>query len=237
MAFVVITHQHPGHTSLLPELLGKATAIPVVEAADGLKVEPNHVYVSPPGGYLAILNGTLHRMETEKKEAPHLPIDYFFRSLAEDQKEQGHLHHPLRHGHRRHARLEGDQGRVGHGDGAAGAVGQIRRDAEQRGRDGARGLRAAGGGDAGQLVAYARGPYPDGATRAADVTRGTAEPMQKIFVLLRSRTGHDFSSYKSSTIRRRIERRMNLHQIKGPASMSATSRKTRTRSTSCSRSC
>jgi len=53
-----------------------------------MKVEPNHVYVSPPGGHLAILGGTLHRMETEKKEAPHLPIDYFFRSLAMDQKDK-----------------------------------------------------------------------------------------------------------------------------------------------------
>ena len=88
MAFVVITHQHPGHTSLLPELLGKITNLMVRQAADGLKVEPNHVYVSPPGGHLAILGGTLHRMETEKKEAPHLPIDYFFRSLAMDQKDK-----------------------------------------------------------------------------------------------------------------------------------------------------
>ena len=57
MAFVVITHQHPGHTSLLPELLGKNTELKVVQAADGLKVEPNCVYVSPPGGQLAILGG------------------------------------------------------------------------------------------------------------------------------------------------------------------------------------
>ena len=62
MAFVVITHQHPGHTSLLPELLGKITGIKVLVAADGMRVEPNRVYVSPPGGSLAMLGGTLHRM-------------------------------------------------------------------------------------------------------------------------------------------------------------------------------
>ncbi len=88
MAFIVITHQHPGHTSLLPELLGKITELKVITADDGMKVEPNHVYVSPPGGYLALLHGTLHRMESETKTAPHLPIDSFFRSLAEDQKER-----------------------------------------------------------------------------------------------------------------------------------------------------
>ena len=66
MAFVVVTRQHPGHTSLLPELLGKITKLPVVPAADGLWVEAGHVYVSPPGGSLAIYNGTLHRIESEK---------------------------------------------------------------------------------------------------------------------------------------------------------------------------
>jgi two-component system CheB/CheR fusion protein len=88
MAFVVVTHQHPGHTSLLPELLGKETEMPVAEAVDGTTLAPNHVYVGPPGGHLAILNGTLHRMETDKETAPRLPIDYFFRSLAEDQQER-----------------------------------------------------------------------------------------------------------------------------------------------------
>lgn len=88
MAFVAVTHQHPGHTSLLPELLSRDTEMPVVEASDGVKIEPNHVYVGPPGGVLAILNGTLHRMETDDDKAPRLPVDYFFRSLAIDLKER-----------------------------------------------------------------------------------------------------------------------------------------------------
>ena len=88
MAFVVLTHQHPGHVCLLPDLLGKLTKMPVVVASDGMKLEPNHVYVCPPGGHLSILNRTLRRMETEKEESPRLPIDYFFRSLADDQKER-----------------------------------------------------------------------------------------------------------------------------------------------------
>jgi CheB methylesterase len=89
MGFVVVTHQHPGHTSLLPELLGKCTDLKVVPATDGLRVKPNCVYVGPPDGQLAIVNSFLHRRETsEKREAPRLPIDYFFRSLAEDHKEK-----------------------------------------------------------------------------------------------------------------------------------------------------
>ena len=67
-----------------------------------------------------------------------------------------------------------------------------------------------------RLVAYAKGPYlallgPDAANEAT-----LPEPMLKVIVLLRSRSGHDFSAYKPTTIRRRIERRMNLHQVKGP---------------------
>src|SRR5262249_55406428 len=63
------------------------TRLPVVEASDGVDVRPDHVYIGPPGGHLAILNGTLHRMETNSKQV-HLPIDYFLRSLATDQKEK-----------------------------------------------------------------------------------------------------------------------------------------------------
>ena len=88
MGFVVVTHQHPGHKSLLAEILGKATTLPVVDASDGLAVEPNHVYVAPPGGYLAVLNGVLQRIDKTRTDSPHLPIDYFFRSLADDQKER-----------------------------------------------------------------------------------------------------------------------------------------------------
>ena len=69
LAFVVVTHQHPGHTSLLPELLRKCTRMRVLVAADGVAVEPNCIYMSPPEGYLAILNGTLHLMEPDEPGA------------------------------------------------------------------------------------------------------------------------------------------------------------------------
>ena len=52
MAFVVVTHQHPGHTSLLPELLGKCTDLKVEQASDGLKLKPNYVYIGPPADSL-----------------------------------------------------------------------------------------------------------------------------------------------------------------------------------------
>jgi two-component system CheB/CheR fusion protein len=87
MAFVVVSHQHAGHVSLLPSLLSKRTAMPVVEATDGMNVEANRVYLAPGGTHLAILHGTLHFMESDSQERVPLPIDYFFRSLAEDQKQ------------------------------------------------------------------------------------------------------------------------------------------------------
>ena len=86
MAFVVVSHQHAGHVSLLPSLLGKCTAMPVVEATDGMEVKVNRAYLAPGGTNVAILHGTLHLMEPVSQERVPLPIDYFFRSLAEDQK-------------------------------------------------------------------------------------------------------------------------------------------------------
>ena len=85
--FVVVTHQHPGHVSMLPALLARSTNMPVVEASDGLRVEPNHVYVGLPGGLLEIAGGVLHRVNADSATAPHLPIDHFFRSLGGDLRE------------------------------------------------------------------------------------------------------------------------------------------------------
>ena len=84
MAFVVVSHQHAGHVSLLPSLLSRCTAMSVVEATDRMEVEPNRVYLAPGGTNLAILHGILHLMEPVSQERVPLPIDYFLRSLADD---------------------------------------------------------------------------------------------------------------------------------------------------------
>jgi two-component system CheB/CheR fusion protein len=214
MAFVVVTHQHPAHRSLLPELLAKSTVLPVIPVTHGMRVRPDHVYVETPGAQLAILNGVLHRMETDRKEAPRQPIDYFFRSLAEDQKDRA-------------------IGIILSGTGTDGTLGlkaiksqlgmamvQQAQTAKYAGMPSS--AVAAGQADyvlpppamPGQLMAYVRGscfaaPLP------SDAPEISSEPLRKIFLMLRSRTGHDFSAYKATTIRRRIDRRMNLHQIKG----------------------
>jgi two-component system, chemotaxis family, CheB/CheR fusion protein len=215
MAFVVVSHLHPGHTSMLPELLGKATRLPVVEASDGLRVKPDHVYVSPAGGHLAILNGILHRMETDSKQI-HLPIDYFLRSLATDQKEKAVCIILSGTGTDGTLGLKAVKAELG-----MSMVQQVE-SAKYAGMPSS----AIGTGLADfvlppasmskQLVAYAKGPYLATPAEKEEEEQAALEPIQKIFVLLRERVGHDFSGYKASTIWRRIDRRMNLHQLKNP---------------------
>ena len=212
---MVVTHLHPGHVSLLPELLGKCTCMPVMTAGDGMLVEPNTVYMSLPDGYLAILHGTLHLMEPDEAGLLRLPIDYFFRSLAEDQKDRA-------------------VGIVLSGTGTDGTLGL-------KAIKGAAGMTMAQEPDSAkysgmpasaiatglvdyispverlpqQLVAYTEGPYLVSTGQELG-EEGLSEPLQKIIVLLRARAGNDFSVYKANTIRRRIERRINVHQLKGP---------------------
>ena len=77
MAFVL----DPKHISLLPELMSRATAIPVAEVSDGIQVEPNHIYIMPPNYSLALLHGILHLMPRPDVRGKHLPIDDFLHSL------------------------------------------------------------------------------------------------------------------------------------------------------------
>ena len=210
MAFVVVSHQHAGHVSLLPSLLSKCTAMPVVEATDGMAVEPNRVHMAPGGINLAMLHGTLHIMESDSQDRVPLPIDYFFRSLAEDQKQRA-------------------VGIILSGTGTDGTLGlraikdesgltiaQEPSSAKYQGMP--RSAIAAGVVDvvkpAGQmsepLLAYTRSltrparPFPE---------HEGSQTLRKIFILLRDRTGNDFTLYKENTIHRRIERRMHVHQI------------------------
>src|SRR5215831_13621285 len=217
IAFVVVTHQHPGHTSMLPELLRRKTDMIVVEASEGARLEPNHVYVGPPGGQMAILDGRLHRMETDKKEAPRLPIDYFFRSLATDQRERAICVILSGTGTDGTLGLKAIKGESGM------AMVQQPQSAKYAGMPSS--AIATGVADyvlppasmPQQLVAYVKGAYLTAGTISAELPTVYLEPLQKIFALLRIRTGNDFSVYKTNTIRRRIERRMNVHQIKKPS--------------------
>lgn len=84
MAFVLVQHLDPRHESMLTSLLGRVSRVPVHEVRDGMRVEPNQVYVIPPNRNLGLLHGTLQLLPREEGRGRYLPIDYFFSRLAED---------------------------------------------------------------------------------------------------------------------------------------------------------
>ena len=83
-AIVLVQHLDPTHESSLSEILGRTTRMPVKEASDGLPVERNHVYVIPPNAELTIANRVLKLSPRDQTRGPHMPIDHFLRSLAQD---------------------------------------------------------------------------------------------------------------------------------------------------------
>jgi two-component system CheB/CheR fusion protein len=212
VAFVVIQHLDPTHKGMLVELLQRSTEMPVLQAKDHLTVERDHVYVIPPNKDMSLLHGRLHLMPQAAPRGLNLPIDFFFRSLAEDQHERS-------------------IGVILSGMGSDGTLG-LRAIKEKAGAAFVQALPSAkfesmprsvieaGLADVvapveelpEKILAYSqRAPHIN---RAAlpfeDKAQGSLE---KVFILLRTQTGNDFSLYKRSTIYRRIERRMGLHQI------------------------
>lgn len=87
MAFVLVPHLNPDHRSILAEILQSFTAMPVAQAIDQIRVEKNHIYIIPPNREMAIFNGVLQLSLPDKARGRRMPIDNFFRSLADDQAE------------------------------------------------------------------------------------------------------------------------------------------------------
>ena len=213
IAFVVIAHLDPTHVSLLPELIQRHTKMPVIPIKDGMTVEPNHVYVIPPNKQLTLLNGTLLLLELPQPRALNLPIDFFFRSLAKDQG-SGAICIILSG-----TGSDGTQG-LKEIKGCAGMV-MVQDEASAKYDGMPRSAIATGLADfvlapdlmPEQLIKYTR--HTVFKAPAEDIpARGMASnELQKIYIALRARSDHDFSQYKKNTIYRRIERRMNVHQI------------------------
>ena len=214
IAFVVVTHQHPDQPSMMHELVGRKTRMPVREVRTNTKVLPNHVYTATPGRNLAMINGSLQPMEPDKRAPFPLPIDYFFRSLAQDQRERavGII-----------LSGTGSDGTLGLKEIKA-ALGMVMVQQEQSAGYAGMPHSAIATGQVdyvlppkempAQLTAYCGGARAS-VTRTLEVEDqvAPADGLQQVFVLLRSRVGHDFSQYKESTIGRRIERRMNVHHL------------------------
>ena len=215
MAFVVVQHLSPDHQSILTDLVRRFTRMEVFEVEDGMTVRPNCAYIIPPNHELAYLHGTLHLLDASQPRSARLPIDFFFRSLALDLRERaiGIVLSGMGSDGTQGARaIKAEGGMVmaqtpesTEFDGmprsaiATGLVDYTLPPAEMPAR----------------LVTYAAGafsgrPSAMGATSSASETEAA---LKKIFILLRAQTSHDFSQYKPSTIHRRVERRMVVHQV------------------------
>ncbi len=216
MGFVVVMHQAAKHVSLLPELISRCTTMDVGPIWDRVAVQPNAVYIVPPGKNVDMLNGVLHLTDLPPNHAAPLPIDYFFRSLAQDQRETAVA-----------IVLSGTGA-----DGTAGLSpikgesGMVMVQSIESARFSGMPQHAVDSGLAdyvcsptempSQLVAYARGPFLKMPSLVKNPPPGIEQSLPEILLTLRRRCGHDFSGYKATTICRRIERRMNVHQIVEP---------------------
>ncbi|WP_445369640.1 chemotaxis protein CheB [Methylomonas sp. BW4-1] len=214
VAFVVIQHLDPDHQGMLPELLQRVTPLTVIQTGDRMKVQADWIYVIPPNKDLSILHGKLHLLEPLAPRGLRLPIDSFFRALADDQHERatGVILSGMG--------SDGTLGLRAIKENAGLAVVQAPESAQFDSMP--RSAVNAGLADIvappvelwGKILAYLkhnpRGlhPVPD-----MGVELKNQSALEQIVILLRERTGNDFSLYKKNTIYRRIERRMGLHQI------------------------
>jgi two-component system CheB/CheR fusion protein len=213
MAFVLVQHLAPDHKSLLTDLIRRCTRMQVFEVEDGMEVKPNCTYIIPPNRNMAFLNGTLQLFEPTAPRGQRLPIDFFFRSLAHDLRDRAIcivLSGTGSDGALGVRAIKGEGGMV-----MAQNPGSTEFDGMPRSAI-ATGLvdyELPPAEMPAQLIAYvthAFGKLPRPAIAPAVKTENA---LKKISVLLRAHSGHDFSQYKTSTINRRIERRMAVHQI------------------------
>ena len=176
-----------------------------------MPLEPEHVYVIPPGAYLAIRDGALRLSKPRERHGARLPFDFFLRSLAEECGERAICVILSGTGSRWQPRTEGDQGEGRARHRAEPGRGRLRRHAAQRDRDRRRRSRAPGGENSGSLAKYARRMSRHGRSRRTSIGRSdTPSGWREIIDLLRTRTSHDFTLYKPGTLQRRIERRMAM---------------------------
>jgi PAS domain S-box len=212
IAFVLVQHLDPTHPSALTTLVKRYTQMSVTLVEDGMQMVANTIYIIPPDRDMATLNGRLHLMTPNAPRGLRRPIDFFFRSLAQDQRERAIC--IILSG-------TGSDGSLGVREikGAGGMV--MAQDPESAKYNGMpRSAIATGLVDfilppedmPNHLVAFVRRSNfanPDVPVAISQELRDTG----KILVMLRAQTGHDFSYYKPTTIIRRIQRRMALNQV------------------------
>jgi two-component system CheB/CheR fusion protein len=207
-AFVVVVHLDPGHQSELPNILAARTRMPVAQVSGRVRLEPRHVYVIPPNRQLTVTDQHLAIAEFDEPRWQRAPIDLFFRSLAAQRGDDFAI---VLSG-------AGSDGSVGiKAVKEAGGIILVQDPDEAEYGSMPRSAVATGLADfvlplreiAGRLPELIRNRR-NGQLNVLDETDG--EAMQRILSHLRVRSGHDFSNYKKSTIRRRIARRMQVQR-------------------------
>lgn len=212
MAFVLVPHLDPTQKGIMPEIIQRITKMQVFRVEDGMKVQPNNIYVIPPNKDMSIFHCTLHLLEPEAPRGLRMPIDHFFRHLAEDQQEKAVCIILSGMGSDGTLGLKAIKEKLGMAmvqDPETAKYDVMPRNAIETG-----------------LVDYVLAPdampeklisYVTHVThvpKVKPVVEGSAlSALPKILLLLRDKTGHDFSLYKKNMLYRRIERRMSVHQI------------------------
>ena len=211
MAYIVVQHLDPTHKGMLPELLQRISKLKVTQVKNNMLVLPNCVYVIPPNKTLSISKGVLHLHKLLPGRGQRLPIDLFFQSLADDQKELA-------------------VGVILSGMGSDGSLG-LRAIKEKNGitlvqepstakfdsmpRNAIDSVTINIVGAPGELPSRLADSFKQIPILRTDLNLGAKDKssLEKIIGLLRVYTGNDFSSYKKNTVYRRIERRMIIHKI------------------------
>lgn len=212
LAFVLVPHLDPTHKGLMPELLQRATSMNVLEVEDGMKVEPDHIYVIPPNKDMTIMHGILQLLEPTMPRGMRMPIDFFFRHLASDQREKAIAIILSGMG------TDGTLGLKSIKEKLGTVMVQDPQSAKYSGmpqsaiNTGLIDYVAPAFELPDRLMKHAHQYYQIREVPPAENEDATAA-LQKIFALVRAQTGNDFSLYKKSTVNRRIERRMSVHQI------------------------
>ena len=216
MAFVIVQHLDPTRKGIMQELLQRATRMRVIQVKDCTTVRPDCVYVIPPNKDMSILHGVLHLLKPVAVRGLRLPIDYFLRSLAQDQQE-----HSI--------------GVILSGMGSDGTLGLraikekagvvlVQEPATAKFDSMPRSAIDAGLADIvapveelpGRILTYLQRTPLLARTEVATEDKARSA-LEKVVILLRTHSGNDFSFYKRNTLYRRIERRMGIHQLRNMA--------------------
>jgi len=212
LAYVIVQHMEQNRKDILVELLQSATTMKVVKVKENTSVQPDSVYVIPLNKEMSIRHRVLHLSDFSVPHSLHLPIDFFFRSLADDLQERsiGVILSGMG--------TDGTEGLKAIKE--RGGVAFIKEPSSAKFDSLPRSAIEAGLADVVSLVETLPSKiisYLEHKPLSDRADQGKADNVlssyDSIIILLRSHTGHDFSSYKKNTVDRRIERRMGIHQI------------------------